>query len=181
MCQERPQERRQLDASPCLPVPQQSSNSACLQDRTAGTRRRVPARRSEYDHSSSDCLGLIMCQAHSAFSNLNYCAAHRLGSLPLVRMGKDFGLSCIDGRMCIGELIALTRLFFLQDDIDLRQFGSGLPAVKRAIQQKSEARMTRLNQLAIFCAAVALTFLANVSGAAPLSHGSGAITRRTRG
>jgi hypothetical protein len=35
--------------------------------------------------------------------------------------------------------------------------------------------MTRLNQLAIFCAAAVLTFLANVSGAAPLSLGSGAI------
>ena len=35
--------------------------------------------------------------------------------------------------------------------------------------------MTKLNQLAIFCAAVAPAFLANVSGAVPLSHGSDAI------
>jgi hypothetical protein len=32
--------------------------------------------------------------------------------------------------------------------------------------------MTRLNQLAIFGAAFALAFIANVSGAAPLSHGA---------
>ena len=35
--------------------------------------------------------------------------------------------------------------------------------------------MTRLNQLATFGPAVALAFVANVSGAAPLSHGANAI------